>query len=325
METQAHIIEYDRTKDHDYYNEIDRERRLQKRYDKMQADNTLVETTLDLEASVKENLARKQALKDEWVSIDKLWKEVAKRRDWENAKSTLGDNPCKISVNMRIASALKRFRQRAIKKCKDMGIDYKVEYVQSLKNGKLGNYNGKELFVRRKHLSLFFNERNGYLKTSTLKHRQIEAINKYGIDNNLQEKLERNNLDYYTFLNRVNRLGWSWQKAISTPAKNTNTDRFLQMYPHRAWELKCPVKKTNKEILAEYEGKTFYRRRATLQDLLKENGITEKQFCNRIRNGWSFASATTLDVGGYTEEARKRHNKRDIAKHIKQSRAKRYR
>lgn len=323
--TQAHIIQYDRRKDNDYYNEIDRERRLQKRYDKMQADNTLVETTLDLEASIKENLARKQALKDEWVSIDKLWKEVAQRKDWENAKSSLDNNkPCKMRVNIRKQCALKRFRQRAIKKCKILSIDYKVEYVQSLKNGKLGNYNGKELFVRRKHLSLFFNKRNGYLKTSTLKHRQMEVINEYGVDNNLQEKLDRGNISYCAFLNRVNR-GWSLQKAISTPAKNTNTDRFLQLYPHRAWEVKCPVKKTNKYILAEYEGKTFYRRRATLQDLLKENGITEKQFCNRIRNGWSFASATTLDKGGYTEEARKRHNKRDIAKHIKQSRAKRYR
>lgn len=68
-----------------------------------------------------------------------------------------------------------------------------------------------------------------------------------------------------------------------------------------------------------------YESKGGLQDLLQENGITEKQFCNRMRNGWSFANATTLDSGGYTEEARKRHNKRDIAKHVKQSRAKRYR
>lgn len=286
-----------------------------------------VKTTKDIRASlnskIQEARTQKQAEQDEWVSLESYWLKVAEKRDWENAKSNIDNaSPCKMSVKERKIDAIKHFKQRALKKAKELGIEYKIEFVKSIRNGKEMHLNKKDIFVRRKHLRLFFNcDKN---TTASVRNRTKESIKAFGIDNHIYNKLEIHNIRFKTFIARLHS-GWSISKSATTPPKNTDTDRFLTMYPHRAWELKCPIKKTNKEILAEYEGITFYDRRATLQDLLQENGITEKQFCNRIRNGWSFANATTLDSGGYTEEARKRHNKRDIAKHVKQSRAKRYR
>lgn len=239
---QAYGIQYDSVKDNKYSNEKLKERRLQKYFNNIQADDTL-EISQALEASVKESLARKQDLKDEWVSIDKTWLKVAERKDWGKVKSSLDSSkPCKMSISDRKKDALKHYRQRAVKKCKSLGIDYKVEYIQSLKGGKLANYNGKELFVRRKHLNLFFNERKGYLKKLQLKHWQREAIDKFGVDNNLQEKLEKHNIRYQTFLVRVNILGWSIERACTTPTKNQNTKRFLKMYPNRAWEIQTNKK-----------------------------------------------------------------------------------
>ena len=237
---EAYIIDYDDSRNHAYHNAKDKERRLEKHFNSIQADDTL-EISQSLETSVKESLARKQALKDEWVSIDEHWLKVAESKDWGKSKSRLDTSkPCKMSITDRKRDALKHYRQRAIKKCKKLGIDYKVEYTQTPRNGKMCYFGGKELFVRRKHLSLFFNERKGCLKISLLKHRQHEAIQKFGVDNNLQEKLEKHNIDYQTFLVRVNKLGWSVERATTTPPKNQNTKRFLKMYPHRAWEIAKP-------------------------------------------------------------------------------------
>lgn len=317
-----------RWRDPAYYDKI-KEKRLEKHFDSIQADSETDETleiTQGLESSVKESLARKQAQQDEWVNLSEYWEQAADTKDWENAKSRLDKSkPCKMSVVKRKRDALKHFKQRAVKKAESLGIEYKTEYVKSVNRwGVECHMNRKDLFIRRKHLGLFFSEIQGRTTRVPIKNRQQEVIKIFGADNHIRNKLATHNIQYQTFIARIHS-GWSAERASTTPPANRNSDRFLEMYPHRAHELRCPVKKTNKEILAEYEGKTFYRRRATLQDLLQENGITEKQFCNRIRNGWSFASATTLDNGGYTEEARKRHNKRDIAKHVRQSRAKRYR
>lgn len=240
---EAHAIQYDYTKNVEYSNEKKREQRLEAHFDSIQADDTL-EITQALEASVKESLAKKQALRDEWVSIDEHWLKMADTKDWENTKSSLDPSkPCKMSIAERKRDALKHFRQRAIKKCKRLGIEYKVEYIKTLRNGKLIDFNAKELFVRRKHLGLFFNENKGYLKISLLKHRQREAIEKFGVDNNLLEKLEKHNIQYYTYLNRINCLGWSVERASTTPPINKNTKRFLKMYPHRAWEIKSKQNK----------------------------------------------------------------------------------
>ena len=327
---QAHTIEYDRRKNNYYLHEKDKEQRLVKRYDSIQADsetNEALEITQGLEASIKEANERKQAEQNEWVNLSEYWLQVADTKDWENAKSRLDKSKtCKMSVVKRKRDALKHFKQRAVKKAESLGIEYKTEYVKSVNRwGVECHMNRKDLFIRRKHLRLFFTTNKQEKHTYALvRNRQAQTIKVFGVDNHIQNKLATHGIQYNTFIARLHR-GWSVEKASTTPPANRDSDRFLEMYPHRAHELRKPVKKSNKQILAEYEGKTFYRRRATLQDLLQENGITEKQFCNRIRNGWSFASATTLDNGGYTEEARKRHNKRDIAKHVRQSRAKRYR
>ena len=223
---QAYGIQYDSVKDNKYSNEKRKERRLEKHFNNIQADDTL-EISQSLESSVKESLARKQALKDEWVSIDEHWLKVAERKDWGSVKSSLDSSkPCKMSITDRKRDALKHYRQRAIKKCKALGIDYRIEYIPTPRNGNMCYFGGRELFVRRKHLSLFFNERKGYLKKSALKHRQHEAIEKFGVDNNLQEKLERHNIDYHTFLIRVNKLGWSFARAITTPHKDLLEDEY---------------------------------------------------------------------------------------------------
>lgn len=105
---QAYGIQYDSNR---YSNEKLKERRLEKYFNNIQADDTL-EISQALEANVKESLARKQDLKDEWVSIDKTWLKVAERKDWGKVKSRLDSSkPCKMSISDRKKDALKHYRQ----------------------------------------------------------------------------------------------------------------------------------------------------------------------------------------------------------------------
>ena len=242
---QAHTIEYDRRKNNYYLHEKDKEQRLVKRYDSIQADsetNETLEITQGLEASIKEANARKQAEQNEWVNLSEYWLQVADTKDWENAKSRLDKSKtCKMSVVKRKRDALKHFKQRAVKKAESLGIEYKTEYVKSKNRwGVECHMNRKDLFVRRKHLKLFFTtNKQGKHTNALVRNRQAQTIKVFGADNHIQNKLAIQKIQYQTFIARINN-GWSIERASTTPPINRNTKRFLEMYPHRAWEIAKP-------------------------------------------------------------------------------------
>lgn len=120
--------------------------------------------------------------------------------------------------------------------------------------------------------------------------------------------IESTNMPYYYIPHDSN---------TSTPAKFYIPKEYVKVFLHN--------KEAQQNKICKYELLTINTTGKSFSDTLKELGISYSTFRKRISSGWSFASATTLDKGGYTEASRKRHNKRDIAKHVAQSRAKRHR
>lgn len=238
-----------RRRDPAYYDKI-KEQRLEKHFDSIQTDSEICETieiTQSLESSVKESLASKQAEQDEWVNLSEYWEQVADIKDWDNAKSRLDKSkPCKMSVVKRKRDALKHFKQRAVKKAESLGVEYEMRYVKSVNRwGMECHLNRKDLFVRRKHVRLFFSDRQGKTIIVRIKNRQQEVIKTFGVDNHIQNKLATHGIQYQTFIARLHS-GWSVESASTTPPKNRNTKRFLKMYPYRAHEIRKPKQRKTK-------------------------------------------------------------------------------
>lgn len=244
---QAHTINYDNIRNQNYHNYKRKELAFEAHFDSIHTDES-VEIVQSLEASLRDTIARKQAEQNGWVNLSDYWLKVADTKDWDNVKSRLDrSKPCKMGIVRRKIEALKCFKQRAVKKAKSLGIEYKIEYVKSINRfGKECYMNRKDVFIRRKHIGLFFTERNGRYTKSPIRNRQAQIIKAFGVDNHIQNKLAIHNIRYNTFIMRLKQ-GWSIERASTVPPINKNTERFLEMYPHRAWEIAKPRKRRKRK------------------------------------------------------------------------------
>lgn len=120
------------------------------------------------------------------------------------------------------------------------------------------------------------------------KHRKINLCNELGID--------------YTLIYRENDKAQLW---VDSKYKDFLTKQYIK--------------------ISRYDKLTFGNENISLEALLAKNGIKKGTFYSRMRMGWSFSTASTIQNGGYTENQLKRHNKRDIAKFVKNARKRKYR